>query len=101
MTNTFQETSSQFNEPLFNLTNQMDAMKLAQLCAFAFMIPQLYFCREYLNLDEDIAIKKCLIRLDKGLAEKTFTMEKLSNLLNECEFFDSDEARLRLQATPE
>ena len=76
-------------------------MHLAQLTAFAFALPQLYFCREYLQLDEKITSNKCLQRLQTGLNNEAFTLEKLSDLLTEREFFESQEARSRLAPEPD
>ena len=86
---------------LEQLVKPLDAMQLAQLSAFAFAIPQLYFCREYLNSDEQVAIEACVLRLQKGLDEQTFSLESLSTLLAEKAFFDSEEARLRLAPEPD
>ncbi|PKF61026.1 hypothetical protein CW745_11990 [Psychromonas sp. psych-6C06] len=86
---------------LVKLTQTQDAMQLAQLCAFAYAIPQLYFCREYLALDEDEAKHCCITRLQSGLDEHVFDVEFLSTILAQREFFDSHEARLRLAPEPE
>lgn len=83
------------------LVNALDAMQIAQLCAFAFSIPQLYLCRLYLNEQEQVAIDACLARLEKGLSEGLFSLEKLSELLTDRDYFDSDEARLRLAPEPD
>ena len=89
------------SEPLKQLCISLDAMQIAQLCAFALSIPQLYLCREYLFSEEQVAIDACLIRLEKGLTDKNFNIEHLSSILKDKEFFDSDEARLRLGPDPE
>lgn len=81
---------------LCQLSKTCDAMQLAQLTAFAFAIPQLYLCREYLLFDEQQAITACLQRLQKGLSATTFSIDDLKALLAEGDFFDSEEARLRL-----
>jgi hypothetical protein len=83
------------------LVSPLDAMKIAQLTAFAFDIPQLHLCREYLYSDEQVAIEGCLKRLEKGLSENTFNLDILTMLLIEKDYFDSDEARLRLAPEPE
>jgi hypothetical protein len=83
------------------LVSPLDAMQIAQLSAFAFGIPQLYLCREYLNSDEQVAIEGCLKRLFKGLNENTFTLEMLTALLAEKDYFESDEARSRLAPEPD
>lgn len=89
------------NSSLILLTANYDAMQLAQLSAFAFSIPQLYFCREYLSYDESEAIEQCLQRLNNGLNEQLFTVDDLLKLSSEKEFFDSNEARLRLSPDTE
>ena len=93
--------SSVISEPLIQLSKSLDAMQLAQLCAFAFAIPQLYLCREYLLSDEQVAIENCLKRLEQGLNEQLFSLEHLNNLLMDKDFFDTEEARLRLGPEPE
>lgn len=93
-------TSNTMSASLLALTKELDAMQLAQLCAFAFTIPQLYFCREYLLLDEQTAIQACLQRLAKGIEANTFNIQRLTELLEEKDFFDSEEARLRLAPEP-
>lgn len=85
---------------LEQLVEPLDAMQIAQLSAFAFSIPQLYFCREYLKSEEQVAIDACLKRLQKGLTEQTFSLAILSALLTTKAFFESDEARLRLAPEP-
>lgn len=86
---------------LEQLTKSLDAMHLAQLTAFAFAIPQLYFCREYLHADEQVTINKCLQRLKNGLKKQIFSVEKLTELLVHKEYFDSQEARSRLAPEPD
>ena len=101
MPNTSQDSPSKSNNSLEQLIKPLDAMHLAQLTAFAFAIPQLYFCREYLQLDEQVAIKECLQRLQNGLSEQTFTLEKLTGLLADKDYFEAKEARSRLAPEPD
>ncbi|GLS91413.1 hypothetical protein GCM10007916_24820 [Psychromonas marina] len=101
MSKSVEASSITTSAALLQLTKPYDAMQLAQLCAFAFAIPQLYLCREYLSSDEDVAIKACLTRLEKGLQADTFNIETLNTLLVEKEFYDSEEARLRLAPEPD
>ncbi len=84
------------NTSFEQLTKNLDAMHLAQLTAYAFTIPQLFFCREYLQLDEQTAIAQCMQRLQSGLSDKTFTVENLETLLTDRDYFEAEEARLRL-----
>jgi len=83
------------------LINPLDLMQIAQLSAFAFDIPQLHLCREYLQSDEQVAIEECVVRLEKGLALQIFSLESLTTLLAEKDYFDSEEARLRLAPEPD
>lgn len=101
MTNTSQDTSSTNTPSLEQLTAPLDAMHLAQLTAFSFAIPQLYFCREYLQSNEQDAIKSCLTRLQRGLSEQIFTIETLIELLKDRDYFTAEEARLRLAPEPD
>ncbi|WP_413702013.1 hypothetical protein ACLKMH_11105 [Psychromonas sp. KJ10-10] len=86
---------------LEQIVSSLDAMQIAQLCAFALAIPQLYLCRLHLQDEEKVAIDACLIRLQKGLNEQLFTLEVLNNLLSERDYFASDEARLGLAPEPD
>ncbi|MCP4324478.1 MAG: hypothetical protein GY787_21985 [Alteromonadales bacterium] len=86
---------------LEQLTTPLDAMHLAQLTAFALTIPQLYFCREYLQLDEQAITNKCLQRLQSGLNSETFTLERLNELLTDRDYFTADEVRSRLAPEPD
>jgi len=94
-------SSHNISPALAQLTKSFDAMYLAQLTAFAFEIPQLYFCREYLAHDEQDAIEQCLQRLQKGISDDTFTLQRLTQCIDEKYFFDTQEARLRLAPEPE
>lgn len=93
-------STDKINLSLIQLTQDYDAMQLSQLCAFAFTIPQLYFCREYLAFDEKDAIEACLKRLEKGVKSDIFTLVELKEIVVEKEFYDSEEARLRLAPEP-
>lgn len=86
---------------LEQLVQSLDAMQIAQLSAFALDIPQLYLCREYLETDEQVAINECVKRLEKGLSEQLFTLQVLTTLLVERDYFESEEARLRLAPEPD
>lgn len=78
------------------ITLTLNAMHFAQLTAFAFGLPQLYFCREYLKLDEETAIQHCKQRLLNLIANREITLQQLIHLLTEKDYFNADEARLRL-----
>lgn len=86
---------------LIQLTQPLDAMNLAQLTSFAYGLPPLYFCREYLDMDEQTAISHCLQRLENGINTQEFTLEKLTSLLADKDYYDDYEARLRLEPAPE
>jgi len=94
-------TPLNISAPLEQLSKQLDAMHLAQLSAFAYAIPQLYFCREYLQSDEQVAIENCLQRLQTGLSNATFTVEKLNELLADRDYFTAEEVRSRLAPEPD
>tara|TARA_R110001583_G_scaffold49336_2_gene154558 strand:+ start:12004 stop:12300 length:297 start_codon:yes stop_codon:yes gene_type:complete len=78
------------------ITLTLNAMQFAQLTAFSFGLPQLYFCREYLALDEETAINHCKQRILNLIANEEISLQQLTHLLTEKEYFDADEARLRL-----
>lgn len=106
MSNTSQDNPttanlSAANQSLQQLTKSLDAMHLAQLASFAYGLPPLFLCREYLDLDEATAIKQCLQRLDNGLHKQDFSLERLTLLLAERDYYDDYEARLRLGPEPE
>jgi len=101
MSTTVQDTPLPITSELAQLTAAFDAMHLAQLSAFAFAIPQLYFCREYLAFEEQEALTKILLRLQKGITEQQFTLARLTELLDEREFFGAKEVRLRLAPEPD
>jgi len=101
MSTIVQDTPSPISSELAQLSAPFDAMHLAQLSAFAFAIPQLYFCREYLALEEQVALESVLQRLQKGITEQQFSVQKLTELLAEREFFGAKEVRLRLAPEPE
>jgi len=82
------------------ITAPLKAMHLAQLTAFALTLPPLYFCREYLSLDDLSIIKQCQQRLINLLKNQEITEEKLLQLLADKEYFDADEARLRVSPEP-
>lgn len=88
-------------DKLRTLTQELDAMHIAQLTSFAYGLPPLYLCREYLNNKEKDAINQCLIRLGNGIENQAFTFDKLATLLAEKDFYDDYEARLRLAPAPE
>lgn len=97
MSNTSHDNQSNLRLSLAQLTQQLDAMHIAQLTSFAYGLPPLYFCREYLQLDEQTAINHCLQRLENGLSNGDFTIERITVLLAEKDYYDDYEARLRLE----
>jgi len=100
MSNTCQDHQSTANSSLTQLTKPLDAMHIAQLASFAYGLPPLFLCREYLDQDEQTAIKHCLQRLENGLNNQDFTLERLTALLAEKDYYDDYEARLRLGPEP-
>lgn len=83
------------------VTQPLDAMHLAQLVAFSFGLPPLYFCREYQQLDDHTIIEKCNQRLLTLIDTKEITLQKISELLVEKEYFEGYEARLRVEPITE
>ncbi|CAM3156141.1 hypothetical protein [Moritella viscosa] len=100
MSNTCQDNQSTANISLAQLTQQLDAMHIAQLTSFAYSLPPLYFCREYLEQDEQTAIGHCVQRLENGISNQDFTLDRLTVLLAENDYYDDYEARLRLGPEP-
>jgi hypothetical protein len=100
MSNTCQENPSTVNISLAQLTQQLDAMHIAQLTSFAYGLPPLYFCREYLEQDEKTVIAHCLQRLENGMSNQEFTLDRLTTLLADNDYYDDYEARLRLGPKP-
>ncbi|QUM75557.1 hypothetical protein HWV00_04535 [Moritella sp. 24] len=100
MSTTSQDNQSIANTSLVQLTQQLDAMHVAQLASFAYGLPPLYFCREYLEQDEQTAINHCLQRLENGINNETFTFDTLTALLADKDYYDDYEARLRLGPEP-
>lgn len=89
-------TDAENRQKLTQLTQPLNAMHIAQLTAFAFGLPPLYFCRDYLALDEATAIDKCNERLIKLLNTEEISLPRLNDLLSDKEYFDEEEARLRV-----
>jgi len=85
---------------LAQVIKSLPAMHLAQLTAFAFGLPPLYFCREYQALDQESIIAHCQQRLLNLLNAQEITLQQLGNLLAEKEFFDAEEASLRVGPEP-
>ena len=101
MSNICQDNQPNLRMSLTQLTQQLDAMHIAQLTSFAYGLPPLFLCREYLQLDEKTAIGHCLQRLENGINNQDFTFDKLTVLLAENDYYDDYEARLRLGPIPE
>ncbi len=92
MSDDVNETSIQLEK----IIHPLPAMHLAQLTAFAFGLPPLYFCREYQPLDQQSIIQHCQQRLLNLLKNQEITLQQLKSLLAEKEFFDAEEASLRV-----
>lgn len=93
------ETVEQNEIALDKIISPLNAMQLAQLTAFSFTLPPLYFCKEYLNLADQQIIEHCKQRLLTLMNDGKLTQQSLTLLLNNKEYFDADEARLRLMPT--
>lgn len=96
MSDDVNDTSIQLEQ----MIQPLQAMHLAQLTAFAFGLPPLYFCREYKALQQGLIIQHCHQRLLNLLNNQEITLQQLSMLLAEKEFFDAEEASLRVGPEP-
>ena len=101
MSNTSSDHQSTIHPTLIQLTQQLDAMHIAQLASLAYGLPPLFLCKTYLDEPEESAIEKCLQRLENGINQQAFSLEKLTELLTERDFYDDYEARLRLGPEPQ
>jgi len=81
---------------LTQLITPLNAMHLAQLTAFSFGLPPLYFCREYQSFPSDTIKAQCEERLLNQLNSEQVTLQRLQQLLLVKEYFDEEEASLRV-----
>ncbi|MGJ8581142.1 MAG: hypothetical protein ACSHWR_02375 [Psychromonas sp.] len=95
------ESNNDYAAQLAQLVEPLNAMHLAQLTAFCFGLPPLYFCREYQTLTSPTIKVKCEERLLKQLNSEQLTLQQLQQLLLEKEYFDQEEASLRVAPQPE
>ncbi|WP_413693865.1 hypothetical protein [Psychromonas sp. KJ10-2] len=90
------DSQNEHAQQLTQLISPLGAMHLAQLTAFCFGLPPLYFCREYQALPSATIKKQCEERLLKQLDSEAIAVPQLQQLLLEKEYFDEEEASLRV-----
>jgi len=83
-------------QALHQITQTLSAMHLSQLTAYAYGLPPLFFCSQYFQLNDETIIEKCNERLMKLVSTEEITLERISLLLIDKEYFDAEEARLRV-----
>ena len=83
-------------QQLTQLITPLGAMYTAQLTAFCFGLPPLYFCREYQSLPPATIKAQCEDRLLRQLDSGEVTVPQLQQLLLEKEYFNEEEASLRV-----
>jgi len=88
------QTNSQQRLPTTVTT--LDAMQLAQLTAYAYGLPPLFFCSQYQTYDDQKIIEHCQQRLVQLLETEEITRLQLEALQGSKAYFDSEEARLRV-----
>jgi len=74
----------------------LNAMHLAQLTAYAYGLPPLFFCSQYQTLPAQQIIEQCQQRLVQLLDNAEITPSQLDDLLTSKAYFDDEEARLRV-----
>jgi len=83
-------------QALHQMTQTLNAMHLSQLTAYAYGLPPLFFCSQYFQLNDETIIDQCNERLIKLVSTEEITLERISQLLIDKEYFDAEEARLRV-----
>jgi hypothetical protein len=81
---------------LEQITRPLNAMHLSQLTAYAYGLPPLFFCSQYYELNDESIIEQCNQRLIKLVTTEEITTTEISKLLIDKEYFDTEEARLRV-----
>jgi len=94
------EGINNIQQQLDQITQPLNAMHLSQLTAYAYGLPPLFFCSQYYELDDESVIEQCKQRLIKLINDDETTLSHLNKLLTDKEYFDEEEARLRVAPTP-
>ena len=87
-------------QELEQITRPLKAMFLSQLTAYAYGLPPLFFCSQYYELNDESIIEQCNQRLIKLINDQETTIVQINKLLIDKEYFDEEEARLRVAPTP-
>lgn len=95
------EGINDIQQELEKVTQSFNAMHLSQLTAYAYGLPPLFFCSQYYQLNDDMIIDNCNQRLIKLLINQEISTVKINELLKDKEYFDEEEARLRVAPSPE
>lgn len=95
------EGINDIQQELEKVTQPLNAMHLSQLTAYAYGLPPLFFCSQYYELNDKSIIEQCNQRLVKLLSSDEITFTQINKLLVDKEYFDEEEARLRVAPSPE
>ena len=95
------EGINNIQQQLEQITQPLNAMHLSQLTAYAYGLPPLFFCSQYYELDDESIIEQCKQRLLKLISSDETTVLQINKLLADKEYFDAEEARLRVAPAPE
>lgn len=95
-----QENITDIQQELNKITQPLNAMQLSQLTAYTYGLPPLFFCSQYYELDDQLIIEQCNQRLVKLIKNGETTLTQVNKLLIEKEYFNAEEARLRVAPTP-
>ena len=96
-----QEVINNIQQQLEQITQPLNAMHLSQLTAYAYGLPPLFFCSQYYELNNESIIEQCNQRLVKLINNEETTITQINKLLADKEYFDEEEARLRVAPAPE
>ena len=94
------ENINNIQQELVQITSPLNAMHLSQLTAYAYGLPPLFFCSQYYELNDESIIEQCNQRLVKLISGDETTLSQINKLLVDKEYFDAEEARLRVAPTP-
>jgi len=90
------ENINNIQQELAQITSPLNAMHLSQLTAYAYGLPPLFFCSQYYELNDESIIEQCNQRLVKLISGDETTLSQINKLLVDKEYFDAEEARLRV-----
>jgi len=93
------ENIKDIEQALSDITQQLRPMHLAQLTAYAFKLPALYFCKSYYTLDQQQIVNACYTRLLNALISNEISLQTLNQLRLNNTFFEEEEATIRVTPT--